>query len=222
MYLGVGNGTPWNRRVRSPGGGDNLFLASIVALDADTGEYVWHYQTAPGDTWDFTATQHIMLADLEIGGETRKVLMQAPKNGFFYVIDRTDGELLSAEPFVEVTWASRVDMRTGRPVETPNARYQEGEFASSPAAPGGITGNPWPTTPAPGWSIYRHRTCPGCTRKWKKFEFSKVTVNTGLDPIIASMPEDPQSRRKYRNCSRATCWPGTPSNNRRAGPWNSR
>ena len=167
VYLGVGNGTPWNRRVRSPGGGDNLFLASIVALNADTGEYVWHYQTAPGDTWDFTATQHIMLADLEIGGETRKVLMQAPKNGFFYVIDRTDGELLSAEPFVEVTCAPGVPWKRPMPVT---------RTASSPVhrpRPAAITGTPWPTIPAPGWSTYRPRTCPGCTRKWKSLNSAR-------------------------------------------------
>ena len=91
LYIGVGNGAPWNRDVRSPEGGDNLFLASIVALDAETGEYRWHYQNTPGDTWDYTSTQHIMLADIEWEGETRKVLMQAPKNGFFFVIDRETG-----------------------------------------------------------------------------------------------------------------------------------
>ena len=101
--------------MRSPEGGDNLFLASIVALDPDTGEYVWHYQTTPGETWDYTATQHIMLADLEIDGKPRKVLMQAPKNGFFYVLDRETGELISAEKYGEVNWASHVDMATGRP-----------------------------------------------------------------------------------------------------------
>ena len=94
LYIGVGNGSPWNQRLRSPEGGDNLFLSSIVALRPDTGEYAWHYQTTPGDTWDFTATQHIVLADLDIAGESRKVLMQAPKNGFFYVLDRTDGSLI--------------------------------------------------------------------------------------------------------------------------------
>ena len=88
LYIGVGNGSPWNQSIRSPKGGDNLFLSSIVALQADTGEYVWHFQTTPGDTWDFTATQQITLADIEIEGVTRKVLMQAPKNGFFYVLDR--------------------------------------------------------------------------------------------------------------------------------------
>ena len=97
LYFGVGNGSPWNRHIRSPGGGDNLFLSSIVAINPDTGAYVWHYQTTPADTWDYTATQHIILADLPIEGKVRKVLMQAPKNGFFYVIDRITGELLSAK-----------------------------------------------------------------------------------------------------------------------------
>lgn len=124
LYIGVGNGSPWNREIRSPGGGDNLFLSSIVALNPDTGEYIWHYQTTPGDSWDYTATQHMILAELEINGELRKVIMQAPKNGFFYVLDRTNGEFISAEPFVPVTWATHVDPESGRPVETENARYQ--------------------------------------------------------------------------------------------------
>ena len=125
LYIGVGNGGPWNQGIRAGGKGDNLFLSSIVAVDADTGKYVWHYQTTPGDTWDYTATQQIMLADLKIDGTLRKVLMQAPKNGFFYVLDRKTGELLSAEPYVNVTWASHVDMKTGRPVERPGVRYYE-------------------------------------------------------------------------------------------------
>ena len=137
LYIGVGNGSPWNQDVRSPGGGDNLFLSSIVALDPDSGEYVWHYQTTPGDTWDYTATQHIMLADLEIDGKPRKVLMQAPKNGFFYVIDRATGELISADPYTSpITWATHVDMETGRPVETPDGRVFDGEHVSLPSNAG--------------------------------------------------------------------------------------
>ncbi len=124
LYIGVGNGSPWNQAVRSPGGGDNLFLSSVVALNPDTGEYIWHYQTTPGDTWDYTATQHMILADLEIEGETRKIIMQAPKNGFFYVLDRITGEFISAKQYVPMTWATHVDPETGRPVETDNARYQ--------------------------------------------------------------------------------------------------
>ena len=124
LYVGTGNGAPWNRDNRSPGGGDNLFLSSILALNPEDGELVWYYQTTPGDDWDYTATQPIMLLDLEIGGRGRQVLVQAPKNGFFYVLDRRTGELISAEAFADdLTWASGIDMETGRPIETPEARY---------------------------------------------------------------------------------------------------
>ena len=123
LYLGVGNGAPWVRVIRSPGGGDNLFLTSIVAVDADTGEMKWYYQTVPGDNWDYTAVQDMTLADMRVDGEDRKVIMQAPKNGFFYVIDRSDGELLRAHPYSQVTWASHVDMETGRPVENTQLDY---------------------------------------------------------------------------------------------------
>ena len=125
LYIGTGNGSPWNRDLRSPGGGDNLYLNSIVALRPDTGEYVWHYQVTPADNWDYTATQQLVLAELEINGEPRSVIMQAPKNGFFYVLDRKTGELLSAEKFAKATWATHVDMETGRPVESKFADYQK-------------------------------------------------------------------------------------------------
>ena len=124
VYIGTGNGSPWNRDHRSPGGGDNLYLSSIVALDPADGAFKWHYQTTPGDDWDYTATQPLMLLDLEIDGRERQVIVQAPKNGFFYVVDRLTGELISAEPFADdLTWATAVDPETGRPVETPEARY---------------------------------------------------------------------------------------------------
>jgi len=96
--VGVGNGAPWSRQTRSPGGGDNLYLASILALRPDNSDLIWYYQTTPGETWDYTVTQHMILADVEINGRPRKLLMQAPKNGFFYVLDRTTGELISAQP----------------------------------------------------------------------------------------------------------------------------
>ncbi len=142
LYIGVGNGSPWNQAYRSPGGGDNLFLSSIVALKPDTGKYVWHYQTTPGETWDYTATQHIILADLDINGSQRRVVMQAPKNGFFYVLDAKSGELLSAEPFAPINWATHVDMETGRPVENPEARYdQTGKVAV--VQPGPLGAHNW-------------------------------------------------------------------------------
>lgn len=127
LYIGVGNGSYWNIATRSAGKGDNLFLSSIVALNPDTGDYIWHYQTTPGDQWDFTATQTITLAELPINGKSTKVLMQAPKNGFFYVLDRTNGKLLSAEKFAPVNWASHIDMDTGRPVKTGEADYTTGD-----------------------------------------------------------------------------------------------
>jgi quinohemoprotein ethanol dehydrogenase len=136
VYIGTGNGSPWAQKWRSPGGGDNLYLASIVALDARTGEYRWHYQTVPGEEWDYTATQQMILADLWIDGRARSVLMQAPKNGFFYMLDRETGELLSASQLVPVNWASGIDMRTGRPVENAAVRYGTSPVLVSPG-PGG-------------------------------------------------------------------------------------
>ncbi len=125
VFVGTGNGFPFNHRLRSEGEGDNLFLSSVVALDLKSGEYKWHYQGTPADTWDFTMTHDMALADLEIDGELRKVLVTAPKNGFFFVIDRITGEFISAEPFVKVTWATHYD-ENGRPVEAPGARYEPG------------------------------------------------------------------------------------------------
>jgi quinohemoprotein ethanol dehydrogenase len=126
VYFGTANGAPWNYTARSQKSGDNLFVASIVALNADTGDHAWHYQTTPGERWDYDATPHLMLATLKLAGQDRKVLMQASKNGFFYVIDRKTGELLSADKFVDVTWADGVDMKTGRPIENAKvADYSE-------------------------------------------------------------------------------------------------
>jgi len=124
MYVGTGNGSPWARSKRSPAGGDNLYLASIVALNPDTGKYVWHYQQTPGDNWDFTSTQPMILADLKIGGQPRKVLLHAPKNGFFFVIDRRNGKFISAQNFVDVNWAKGYD-KNGRPIETDIARVAD-------------------------------------------------------------------------------------------------
>jgi PQQ-dependent dehydrogenase (methanol/ethanol family) len=153
LYIGTGNGAPWNRDERSPGGGDNLYLSSIVALRGSTGEYVWHYQTTPGDDWDYTATQPLMLLDLEIRGRQRATIVQAPKNGFFYVIDRITGEFISAQPFADhLTWATGVDQETGRPIEAPNARY--GRTGGAYLAPG-PTGahNWWPMAYNPGTGL---------------------------------------------------------------------
>jgi quinohemoprotein ethanol dehydrogenase len=154
LYIGTGNGSPWNQKVRSPDGGDNLFLCSIVALDPDTGEYLWHYQTVPGETWDYNSNMDIVLADLDIEGRERQVLMHAPKNGFFYVIDRTDGSLISAEKYVEANWASHVDLETGRPVEVPGARYEDGRENITPSPLGGHNWHAMSFNPETGLAYY--------------------------------------------------------------------
>jgi quinohemoprotein ethanol dehydrogenase len=137
LYVGTGNASPYPSWIRSPAGGDNLYLASILALDPRTGRLVWHYQTTPAESWDYTATQPFVLADLEIGGRQRPVLMQAPKNGFFYVLDRRSGELLTAQNFVHVNWASRIDLTTGRPVLTGQGWYQDKPKLVFPSQAGG-------------------------------------------------------------------------------------
>ena len=125
LYIGVGNGAPWPREIRSPGGGDDLFLSAIVSVDVETGRMNWYYQTTPGDNWDYSSAMDMALGEIEFGGEMRKVVLQAPKNGFFYVIDREDGELLRALPYTEgIDWATHVDMETGRPVENPDVVYE--------------------------------------------------------------------------------------------------
>lgn len=134
VYLGTGNGSPWNPKVRSPGGGDNLFLCSIVAVDAQTGGYKWHYQTTPGEAWDYNSNMDIVLIDVKVGGQIIKAIIHAPKNGFFYVINRANGELLSAEKIGKVDWATHVDLKTGRPVERKGARYEDGEEVVWPSA----------------------------------------------------------------------------------------
>ncbi len=125
LFIGTGNGGPWPAEIRDPGGkGDHLFLSSIVALKPDTGEYVWHYQQVQRDSWDYTAVQQITVADLKIDGKDRHVIMQAPKNGYFYVLDAASGELISAKPIVSrLNWSSGIDMKTGRPIMNPAARY---------------------------------------------------------------------------------------------------
>ena len=133
IYIGVGNSSNYDPAQRSPEGGDNLFLASIVALDADTGKYIWHYQENPREAWDWKATNEMILTDMDIGGEKRPVLMQAAINGFFYILDRRDGKLLSAEKYAKATWAEKIDLKTGRPVEVANARYENGPVSFYPS-----------------------------------------------------------------------------------------
>jgi quinohemoprotein ethanol dehydrogenase len=188
LYIGTGNGSPWNQRIRSPGGGDNLFLSSIVALRPDTGEYVWHYQTTPGETWDYTATQHIILADLDINGAARKVLMQAPKNGFFYVLDRATGALLSAKNFTPINWATGVDMTTGRPIETPDARWPgKAPYLQLPGPLGAHNWHPMSFSPQTGLVYIPAQELPFAYAD-EEFTEKKGGWNTGASFIAGALP----------------------------------
>nr|WP_066804579.1 PQQ-dependent dehydrogenase, methanol/ethanol family [Sphingomonas asaccharolytica] len=196
LYIGVGNGSPWNQAYRSEGKGDNLYLSSIVAIRPKTGDYVWHYQTTPGDSWDFTATQHIILADLTINGQKRKVLMQAPKNGFFYVLDRTNGKLISAKNFVPVNWATGIDMKTGRPIETPEARYYKTgkPFIGSPGAGGAHSWQPMAFDPKTGLVFIPTNLAAFPYFPAKDWKAAKLGFNVGVDMGAAAMPANPQIR----------------------------
>jgi len=140
IYLGVGNAGPYDPQKRSPGGGDNLYTSSIVALDADTGRYVWHYQENPRDCWDYKATPNIVMATLNIEGKPRRVLMHAPTNGFFYVLDRENGKVISAGKTTVITWAKGINLKTGRPIENPGIRYESG---TTDIWPGTVGGHNW-------------------------------------------------------------------------------
>ena len=196
MYVGVGNGAPWNQRLRDPSGGDNLLLSSILAVKPETGEYVWHYQTTPGETWDYTATQPIMLADLKIGDQTRKVLMQAPKNGFFYVIDRKTGELISADKYQDnVNWATGVDMKTGRPVEAKNARYEEAQTQMQIPGPlGSHNWHPMAFSPDTGLVYIPAHTLPTVYADMQNFRYRPGFWNTGTDFAAAALPTEMAAR----------------------------
>jgi PQQ-dependent dehydrogenase (methanol/ethanol family) len=199
LYIGVGNGSPWNHQIRSAGKGDNLFLSSIVALRPETGAYVWHYQTTPGDSWDFTATQHIILADLQIGGVTRKVLMQAPKNGFFYVLDRASGELLSATPYVPVNWANGVDLKTGRPNTNPDAYYRDKPWLMSPGPYGGHNWNPMAFSPKTGLVYIPTLELPFPFAQDANFKPRPGQWNTGIDALVYSMPDERATRSAIKS-----------------------
>jgi len=191
LYVGVGNGAPWNRYIRSPGGGDNLYVSSMLAINPDNGSLVWHYQTTPGDTWDYTATQHMILADIEIDGEMRKVIMQAPKNGFFYVLDRTNGEFISAEAYVPVNWASHIDPESGRPVENPDAHYANDAKEIQPAPYGGHNWHPMAYNQDTGLVYIPALELGFSYAQDNAFKYDPEAWNTGVDFQQAVPPKDP-------------------------------
>ena len=193
LYIGTGNGTPWNPRMRSPQGKDNLFTCSIVALKPETGEYVWHYQEVPGDAWDYDAASPMILADVTLNGTARKVLFQAPKDGFFYVLVRTTGKLISAKPYTTVTWATGIDPSTGHPIVNASARYENGDKAS-PLAPGPIGAHSWHSmsySPQTGLVYIPVQDAGFVYKSAKQFQESSLAFNTAIDFVAAGMPQSP-------------------------------
>jgi quinohemoprotein ethanol dehydrogenase len=227
LYIGTGNGTPWSQKFRSSKGGDNLLTCSIVALKMETGEYVWHYQEDPGDAWDFDSAEDIILADLVIDGRARKVLMQAPKNGIFYVLDRTSGELISAKSYTFVNWASGVDLKTGRPVETTVARYLGADPA--PIVPGPVGAHSWQPMSYSPVTHLAYIPVNDAGFKYKlpdSFRAKKLAPNYGIDVVAAGMPQDPQVKKAILGTVKGKLVAWDPVQQKaawtveRPGPWN--
>ena len=227
LYIGVGNGSPWDHKARSNGEGDNLFLSSIVALDAKTGDYRWHYQTTPGDTWDYTATQHMVLADLEIGGETVPVIMQAPKNGFFYVIDRRDGTFISGEGFVPMTWATGIG-EDGRPIEVAGSRYETAPALQLPGPLGAHNWHPMSFSPQTGLVYIPAQEAPWAYMSQADYGYKgdEGVWNTGTEFSIDALPDDAATIKAVRASlkGRLLAWDPVAQEARwsveHKGPWN--
>jgi PQQ-dependent dehydrogenase (methanol/ethanol family) len=200
IMFGTGNGTPWDQRIRDPEGGDNLFVASILAVNADSGEYAWHYQTTPGDTWDYDAMSPIMLLDLTWEGEPRRVVAQPNKNGMMYVLDALTGELLKADAFTEVNWNTGVDMVTGRPIEVPEARYdRDNIFNLAPGVQGGHGwhANAW--NPETGLIYIATQRAWFVMRTQEGFVANPQGTNLGIDmgASFVYYQDNPDARREF-------------------------
>ena len=204
VYIGTGNGGPLSWHFRSEGKGDNLFLCSIVAVDATSGEYQWHYQMVPEDDWDFTCTQPMMLADLTIKGEQRQVIMQAPKNGFFYVLDRKTGELISAENFVPQGWASHVDMATGRPALLPGVHLTTTPKLMTPSLLAAHSWHPMSYSPKTGLVYFpaMEQGIVYARQEDEDFNFVPFRINAGYD-YVGSTPEKAAKRRELQKQANA-------------------
>jgi quinohemoprotein ethanol dehydrogenase len=208
LYVGTGNGSPWNQALRSPGGGDNLFLSSIVALDPDDGAYVWHFQTTPGETWDYTATQPIMVATIPVDGTPRKVVMQAPKNGFFYVLDAATGQFISAKPFAALNWATSIDPVTGRPEQNPAARFDKTgkAFALQPAPSGAHNWQPMAFNPATGLVYLSSADSSFLYAQDRNFNPNPLTSNLGVDPGAAAAELGPNATADLPSGNYMVAW----------------
>ncbi len=198
LYIGVGNAAFWNKKYRSGADDlDNLFVSSIIALRPATGEYVWHYQETPGDSWDYTATQNMILTNLTIDGRPRKVLMQAPKNGFFYVLDRATGKLISAKPYIPLNWADGIDPGTGRPNVNPAALYYKTNkpWLAMPGSLGGHNWMPMAFNKGTGLVYIPAQQIGGAYITDPGFKPSAIGLNVGIDMAAFSLPEDAAEKK---------------------------
>jgi quinohemoprotein ethanol dehydrogenase len=228
MYFGTGNGDPWPRQIRDPRREDNLFTSSIVALKPDTGEYIWHYQENPGDEWDYDSDEQIILADLKIDGQLTHVLMHAPKNGFFYILDRATGKLLSAKPFTQVTWATGIDLKTGRPIENPNAQYEgrQKPVLVLPGPGGAHTWQPMSYDPETGLVYFPVLDAGFPYKTADHFSHNFMAWNNGIDLVAAGMPQDPKIKKAVLGSIKGHLVAWDPVTQRevwradRPGPWN--
>ena len=228
VYLGTGNASPWSGPVGGGARGDALYTASIVALHVSDGRYAWHYQTTPGDIWDYDADQSLTLTTLRINGADRKVILQANKNGYFYVLDRATGELLSAKNFVPVNWSTGVDLKSGRPEVVPEAHYDStGKLWV--AMPGGLGGHNWPPmsySPGTGLVYIPAQEIPFPFLKDKDFEPEPVGVNMGVDLDKTSLPQDDKIKAAILGSLKGFLQAWDPIGQREvwradhAGPWN--
>jgi len=208
LYVGTGNSSVYNGAVRSPGGGDNLYLASILALRPETGRLVWHYQTTPGENWDYTATQQMILTDRVYRGKKRKLLLQAPKNGFFYILDRETGELLSAEPYVPVSWATHVDLETGRPAVREEADWSKEDRVIAPHVMGAHSWHPMSFDANRGLVYMSNFELAYLFMADSNFEYRNGEYNSGEDMAeMARLAEflEP-TNRMYCTPSRLVAW----------------
>ncbi|MGA9472024.1 MAG: PQQ-dependent dehydrogenase, methanol/ethanol family [Terriglobales bacterium] len=227
LYIGVGNGGPWNEKYRSPQGGVNLFTSSVVALKPETGAYIWHYQEVPGDDWDYDSAEQMILADIPIDGQTRKVLLHAPKNGFFYVLDRETGALISAKPFTFVNWATGIDMKTGLPIESASARYPRSN--SPPIVPGPLGAHSWQPmsySPLTGLTYIPVNDVGFNYKSEESFAFKDSAPNFGIDMVAAGMPQDPKIKQAILDSVKGKLVAWDPIQQKQAwaverpGPWN--
>jgi quinohemoprotein ethanol dehydrogenase len=208
VYVGTGNAGPYDPELRAPGGGDTLFISSIVALDPDTGKYIWHYQENPREAWDYKSTPNIIAATIKFDGKLRKVLLHAPTNGFLYMIDRETGKVITAGKTGKVTWAEGIDLKTGRPIEAPNIRFETGESTLWPGMLGGHNWQPMSFNPQTGLVYIPYmqlgtkfmRLAPG-EKNFHNVKYTDAVAdeNDGKGALIAMDPITQQLRWKVQH-----------------------